>query len=161
MVASQEVSSTFPPALQIDKFTKDKSGPSLPWPFFPRASCSIWGQLWEHCANSVFFSCPPTPWSPLPHSIRLHGHSVLPCPTSQLSTVACQREWPFNGCLRLNLNPLNLVRWIDSWSFDKTWKPGWIDSARVNRFNGRARNLEWIFIMTPSRARKSFSKASP
>ena len=67
----------------------------------------------------------------------------------------------FSGRLRLNLNPLNLVRWIDSWPFDKTWKPGWIDSTRVNRFNGRAMNLEWIFIKTPSRARKSFSKASP
>ena len=63
--------------------------------------------------------------------------------------------------LRLNLNPLNLVRWIDSWPFDKTWKPGWIDSTRVNRFNGRAMNLEWIFIMTPSRALKPFSKTSP
>ena len=31
----------------------------------------------------------------------------------------------------------------------------------MNRFNDRAMNLEWIFIMTPSRARKSFSKASP
>ena len=67
----------------------------------------------------------------------------------------------FSGRLRLNLNPLNLVRWIDSWPFDKTWKPGWIDSTWVNRFNGRAMNLEWIFFMTPSRARKSFSKASP
>ena len=57
--------------------------------------------------------------------------------------------------LRLNLNPLNLVRSIDSWPFDKTWKPGWIDSTRVNQFNGRAMYLEWI--MTPSRARKSFS----
>ena len=66
-----------------------------------------------------------------------------------------------SGRLRLNLNPLNLVRWIDSWPFDKTWKPGWIDSTWVNRFNGRAMNLEWIFIKTPSRARKSFSKASP
>ena len=65
------------------------------------------------------------------------------------------------GRLRLNVNPLNLVRWIDSWPFDKTWKPGWIDSTWVNRFNLRAMNLEWIFIMTPSRARKSFSKASP
>ena len=65
------------------------------------------------------------------------------------------------GRLRLNLNPLNLARWIDSWPFDKTWKPGWIDSTWVNRFNGRAMNLEWIFFMTPSRARKSFSKASP
>ena len=65
------------------------------------------------------------------------------------------------GRLRLNLNPLNLMRWIDSWPFDKTWKPRWIDSTRVNRFNGRAMNLEWIFIKTPSRARKSFSKASP
>ena len=53
------------------------------------------------------------------------------------------------------------MHWIDSWPFDKTWKPGWIDSTWVNRFNGRAMNLEWIFIMTPSRARKSFSKASP
>ena len=34
-----------------------------------------------------------------------------------------------SGRLRLNLNPLNLVRWIDSWPFDKTWKPGWIDST--------------------------------
>ena len=66
-----------------------------------------------------------------------------------------------SGRLRLNLNPLNLVRWIDSYPFDKTWKPGWNDSTWVNRFNGRAMNLEWIFIMTPSRARKSFSKASP
>ena len=65
------------------------------------------------------------------------------------------------GRLRLNLNPLNLVRWIDSWPFDKTWKPGWIDSTWVNRFNGRAMNLEWSFIKTASRARKSFSKASP
>ena len=66
-----------------------------------------------------------------------------------------------SGRIRLNLNPLNLVRWIDSWPFDKTWKPGWIDSTWVNRFNGRAMNLEWIFIKTLSRARKSFSKASP
>ena len=65
------------------------------------------------------------------------------------------------GRLRLNLNPLNLVRWIDSRPFDKTWKPGWIDSTWVNRFNGRAMNLKWIFIKTPSRARMSFSKASP
>ena len=66
-----------------------------------------------------------------------------------------------SGRLRLNLNPLNLVRWINSWPFDKTWKPGWIDSTWVNRFNDRAMDLEWIFIMTPSRVRKSFSKASP
>ena len=65
------------------------------------------------------------------------------------------------GRLRLNSNPLNLVRWIDSWPFDKTWKPGWNNSTWGNRFNGRAVNLEWIFIMTPSRARKSFPKASP
>ena len=64
------------------------------------------------------------------------------------------------GRLRLNLNPLNLVRWIDSWPFDKTWKPGWIDSTRVNRFNGQAMNLEWIFIMTPNRA-KAVLEASP
>ena len=68
---------------------------------------------------------------------------------------------PYSGRLRLNLNPLNLVRWIDSWPFDKTWKLGWIDSTWVSRFNGRAMNLEWIFIMTPSCGRKSFSKASP
>ena len=70
-------------------------------------------------------------------------------------------EWSTTGRLRLNLNPLNLMRWIDSWPFDKTWKPGWNDSTWVNWFNGRAMNLEWIFIMIPSRARKSFSKASP
>ena len=68
-----------------------------------------------------------------------------------------------SGCLRSNLNPLNLARWIDSWPFDKTWKPAWIDSTWVNRFNGRAMNLEWIFIMTTSCSRKSFpnSKALP
>ena len=60
----------------------------------------------------------------------------------------CWQVW--SGRLRLNLNPLNLVRWIDSWPFDKTWKPGWIDSTWVNRFNGRAMNLERIFFMTPS-----------
>ena len=70
-------------------------------------------------------------------------------------------HWPSSGRLWLNLIPLNLVRWIDSWPFDKTWKPGWIDSTRVNRFNSRAMNLEWIFIMTPSCAQESFSKASP
>ena len=67
----------------------------------------------------------------------------------------------YSGRLRLRLNPLRLVRWVDSWPFDKTWKPDWIDSTWVNRFNGRAMNLEWIFIKTPSHARKSFSKASP
>ena len=35
----------------------------------------------------------------------------------------------------------------------KTWKPGWNDSTWVNRFNDRAMNLKWIFIMTPSRAK--------
>ena len=40
-----------------------------------------------------------------------------------------------SGRLRLNLNPLNLVRWIDSWPFDKTWNQvesiqrEWIDST--------------------------------
>ena len=63
------------------------------------------------------------------------------------------------GRLRINLNPLNPVRWINSWPFDKTWTPDWNDSTQVNRFNGRAMNLEWIFIMTPSRVRKLFSKA--
>ena len=79
----------------------------------------------------------------------------------QYSDRRLRRLHIHTGHLRLNLNPLNLVRWIDSWPFDKTWKPGWIDSTRVNRFNGRAMNLEWIFIITPSHARKSFSKASP
>ena len=70
-------------------------------------------------------------------------------------------------CLWLNLNPSNLVRWIDSWPFDKlepqveSIQREWIDSTWVNRFNGRAINLEWIFIMTPSHAWKSFVKASP
>ena len=71
------------------------------------------------------------------------------------------KVYPATGRLRLNLNPSNLVRWIDSWPFDKTWKPGWNDSTWVNWFNGRAMNLAWIFIMIPSCARTSFSKASP
>ena len=72
-----------------------------------------------------------------------------------------QCECGSSGRLRLNLNLLNLVRWIDLWPFDKTRKPGWNDSAWVNWFNGRAMNLEWIFIMKLSHVQKLFLKASP
>ena len=70
------------------------------------------------------------------------------------------------GRLRLNLNPLNLMRWIDSWPFDRTWKPGWIDSTaglwissessswrRVAR-ESRSRRRHQIFLYGPGRLRR-------
>ena len=88
------------------------------------------------------------------HSLALMGKSVC----IQYIPVLMGKSV---GAFDLNLNPLNLVRWIDSWPFDKPWKPGRNDSMWVYRFNGQAMNLEWIFIVTPSRARKPFSKVSP
>ena len=72
-----------------------------------------------------------------------------------------QCECGSSGRLRLNLNLLNLVCWTNSWPFDKTWKPGLNDSTWANRFNSRAMNLEWIFIMTLNHVQKLLLKASP
>ena len=81
--------------------------------------------------------------------LPLHVSRIKTCLWCSLIEINSSAD---TGRLRLNLNPLNLVRWIDSWPFDKTWKPGWNDSTWVNWFNGQAMNLEWIFIMTPSHA---------
>ena len=56
------------------------------------------------------------------------------------------------GGLRLNLNPLNLMRWIDSWPFDKTWKPGWIDSTAGLWISSESSS--WRRVARESRSRR-------
>ena len=104
-----------------------------------RTAVNVWlgvvdVRLWLVMAGHCSFGTRVAPWQPMRED-KMERH--------------------ISGRLRLNLNWLNLVQWIDSWPFHKTWKPGWNDSTAGLWIP------EWIFIMTPSRARKSFSKASP
>ena len=63
-----------------------------------------------------------------------------------------------SGCLRLNLNPLNLVGWIDSWPFDKTWNQvesiqrEWIDLTAGLRISSESSS--WRRAARESRSRR-------
>ena len=63
-----------------------------------------------------------------------------------------QNRYSYTGRLRLNLHPLNLVRWIDSWPFDKSWKPGWNDSTAGLWISSES--LSWRRAARESRSRR-------